>query len=116
MAAAGTVVDKPGKIQIECLDYHECIHYIEAKYGINTRDYAGRFSKLAKEYDEDKSYLDFWHWLLDNDFMELHNGSIQTLFPDTHPNAPEWVQEILGLIVLEFLEDGEDSIEFWVEW
>ncbi len=36
----------------ETVDYHELIKHVEKKYGINTRDYAGRWSTKGKEEKE----------------------------------------------------------------
>lgn len=95
-------------------DYHEVIHFVEEKYGFDSRDYAGKYS--SKPFDETIPYLDFWHWLIDGPFAELHNRSAKYLdlkFELEDEETPTWVKEILQKIFDEF---QEDEMEFWVEW
>ncbi len=95
-------------------DFHQVIDYIEKKYEISVRDYAGKFSN--KTYDETTPYLDFWHWLIDGPFSEINNGSYQYLdlkYELENEDTPDWVKEILQKIYDEF---QEDEMEFWVEW
>ncbi len=113
---------KPKHETKSSLNYNDCIHYIEEKYGIDTRDMAGSH-KAA--WPNNIPYLDTWHWFLDNDFGELHNGSYQYLdinLTDWRGNPkPEHVQQVLKLISDEFGEyatgsEAERLIEFWIEW
>lgn len=106
---------KPKKVSHEpTWDYHQVIHYVEEKHGFNARDYAGKFGK--KDFDANVPYLDFWHWLLDHDFVDMYNGSYQYLLVKEHledEETPPWVKEILQKIYDEF---QEDDMEFWVAW
>jgi hypothetical protein len=110
-------------------DYHEVIHYIEKKYGINTRGYKPEVS--LPHY---KDYLDFWHYVLKDN--EVHNGCYIYLNmlggyddeewvegqaeDDGHWDGdssyrPRWVREIQKMIYDEFKpENGE--MKCWVAW
>jgi hypothetical protein len=103
----------PRQIHPDTLDYHDCVAWIEQKYKVDLRDYASHFK------DRDKPYLDFWHWLLDNDFSEVHNGSfnLMSLNPGSAAaDPPDWVKEILKMFKDEFDVDNEDELNFWIEW
>lgn len=104
------------KIIVEGFDYHECTKYIEEKYNINTRDYAGKFSvekQLPLEKIEEIPYQDFWHWIVSNN--EIHNGCVFKLYAEDAEDMEDWQQEILKLYLDEFADNGEDII-FWVDW
>ena len=91
-------------IQITYYDYNKVIDYIEEKYSIRVRDYAGYLKDLPNE----RPYLDFWHWIVDN--YEIHDGCYVTFTWQEHyddEDTPEWVKEILSLILKEFPEDLE---------
>ena len=96
-------------------DYHEIIHYLEKKHSFDSRNLLGRrYSGLP----DDPEHLDFWHWLLDNDASEIHNGDFFCLDLDyrlKHKNTPVWVKEILQFIKDEFAPD-DDCLEMKVEW
>jgi hypothetical protein len=114
-------MNKPTKRTREYWDYYEIILYIEEKYEINTRNYAGKF---ATADFQDKPYLDFWHWILENDGSEVHNGSFFSLQIQQNrcdwdeESYPSWVREILALIDKEFGGDVDENgyLEMWVEW
>ncbi|MBI1968775.1 hypothetical protein HYS49_02595 [Candidatus Woesearchaeota archaeon] len=141
------------------MDYLEMIRFVEEKYGITVRDYAGRFAVFPKQveqynptappelrvdgntrYDSEAyqrferwreenklptpdtiPYLDYWHWLLNNHFFEVHNGEVvywhvQEIL-DTE-DAPVWVKEITQRIHDEFKEqlDEAGGLEVLIEW
>lgn len=106
---------KPKKVQhAPTWDYRQVIDYIEEKYKINVRDYAGKFAH--PEIDDKVPYLDFWHWLIDHDFSDMYNGSYQWIWVTEHlenKKTPPWVKEILQKIYDEF---QEDDMQFWIEW
>ena len=96
------------------LDYIKCRDFIEDKYQIKTRDYAGKF---GKDGVTDKPYLDFWHWLI-GEYDYICNDSHFTLMPLEHlkdNRTPDWVKEILKLFVAEFPPDN-GGINFHVRW
>ena len=93
-------------------DYHQVIKYLEKKYKIRVRDYAG---KWLIEWPNDHPYLDFWHWMIDN-YDWIHNGCYIFLTVKNHledPATPVWVKEILQRIHDEF---QEDDMRCWIEW
>lgn len=160
------------------LDYHEIISYIEKKYEIDVRDYAGKFSgkgreesdklkdewldknghlenkhvfnkpngsredwakdskemqlrielntKMQKEnfdrfLDKRVPYLDYWHYLLEHDFCEIHNGcdeywGLKDILEDE--KAPDWIKEITQLVYDEFKEyvDEDGGFNVHISW
>jgi hypothetical protein len=74
-------------------------------------------------HDETKQppYQDFWHWLLDNDFCELHRGGFNYLsfWSIDDDETPEWVKRVLELIKDAVKDnpayDGE-SLNCYVDW
>jgi len=92
---------------------------------ITKEDYDARFKEIheqGKRYGEwlkdnpEPPYLDFWHWLLDEEFENVHNGShvnLSVKYWLDKLDEDDWQREILQLIYDEF---KEDDIEFWVEW
>jgi len=103
-------MDKPVKQAKYAYVYSDLIDYIEKKYKIQTRGY---------KREVDGVYRDFWHWLLDKTWCEMHNGSYQylpikdILTDEEWLKAPDWVREIAQLI---FNEYGEDEMECYVWW
>lgn len=88
---------KPEMKTEEAYDYNDCIRYIEKKYKINTRDYAGKFT--SKKYDETVPYQNFWHWVVNN--CNPHSDGYFWILDNEEPDEP-WQQEILDLINKEF--------------
>jgi len=73
------------------------------------------------EANGERPYLDFWHWLLEHDFAEMHNGSFQYLWSSSleDPETPEWVRTILKDIfetVKGHPACDKDGINFYVSW
>jgi hypothetical protein len=77
----------------------------------------------SKKSDE-RPYLDFWHWLLDNDFCDVQNGSYQYLSKDAFDELEtdgedDWIKQILTDI-FEACEGHpaykKDTIVFYVWW
>ncbi len=124
-------LEKPTKTSHEpTWEYDQVINYLEEKYNFNTRGYTpttGFTEEIKEEYykkypgrrgwgGEEKIYLDFWHWLLENSFSELNNGSYNYLPVKEYledKETPSWVKEILQKMFDEF---QEDEMEFWVAW
>ena len=94
-------------------NYHEVIDYIEKKYNIKTRDYAGKFGKDGNTNNE---YQDFWHWVLQgNEYIT--NGSSGIIYVnELSKNISNWIKEILQLIKDEGFVDDEDYFTFWIKW
>lgn len=101
-------MDKPTIETISYYDFNKCTRYIEEKYGINTRDYAGMFKN--GEVNCEVEYQDFWHWIMDN--KDIHNECFFELLEHDKWNMNDWQKEILQLYIDEF---GEE-IEFYVWW
>ncbi|MHA2280198.1 MAG: hypothetical protein ACXAC5_04925 [Promethearchaeota archaeon] len=108
-------MDKPVKKTMEYLDFNECQEWINHKYNINIRNYAGM--KFTGKPD-DPPYQDFWHSILHR--TEINRGSFFWLdigFWKDDDRAPDWEKEILKMFEDEFEEYIEgDGIEFWVDW
>ncbi len=117
-------------------DYHEVIRYIEEKHGIDTGENGGRYLKQdgkVLKFDEEKPYLNFWHWIIDQN-GGIHNGTsfflvnpenygIETEDGEYPENCDyvvkqedQWALEILQMIFTDLGETEEHSIEMWVEW
>lgn len=72
----------------------------------------------VKIMEDEPPYLDYWHWLLDNDFasgMGSLNGSTQYICLEQSPEKPDWVNKINQLIYDEFGEYCEKGKELEVE-
>jgi hypothetical protein len=102
---------KPKKRNYPRYDYIECARYIEAKYGVNLTNFAGK--KFGA--DDDTPYQNFWHWLLEGRLVG-NPGEIyiphpaECVFQPHDENA--WVGKVLEMFAAEF--DLEDP--FRVEW
>lgn len=107
-------MNKPTPKTFKALDYNECERYIERKYNVDLRDYAGKF-KGGDLNEKNTPYLDFWHWILD--YNDIKRGSF--FYMDFYDAEQQelWIQEILVLFEKEFVEYMEGTcIEFWVDW
>lgn len=93
-------------------DFHEVTNYLEQLHGKDFRDYAG---KWCAKGNEEKPYLDFWHWIIDGG--DIHNGCFFYM-PDREclndPEVEDWKKEIVKYYV-DFLGDDYDE-EMWVDW
>lgn len=65
-------------------------------------------------------YLDYWHWLIDDCFSEVRNGSEQywTIVDILEGDAPQWVKDITQLVYNEFKEelDNYGGLDVWISW
>jgi len=65
-------------------------------------------------------YLDFWHWMIEKHFYEVHNGSTTSMNPSIilSEDNPEWVQEIAQMIQDDFGEyaSSDGDILVLIEW
>jgi hypothetical protein len=80
-------------------------------------------NKAFAEWDKEQGvlpYLDFWHWMTDKHFYEVHNGQTTSLNPSIilKEDNPEWVQEIAQMIQDDFgeLADKDGDIMVLIEW
>src|SRR5271166_3514155 len=91
---------KPKKVVSEPrYDWHEMIAFIESKYDIDVRDYAGKFA-VGTMANNDIEYLDFWHWVV-GEYDYINNPceitfEVKVLLDDNR--TPAWVKEILQRI------------------
>jgi hypothetical protein len=108
-----------------CIDYNRMMNYIDRKYEIKNRDYHENYQgddfRGGRERLGRRAYLDFWHWMLDHCFYEMHNPSHHSINVDEmleDPETPEWVRQILKLIKLEFedLFNQYGELDVWVYW
>lgn len=100
-------------------------------------DIAMKMSIISKHLQDNSVYYDFWHKLIDLDFAEVSNGSMQTMwfnneddeqiFEPNDENEAEYQIELFHLIKKaifkelkpSFEKNGikfEDSIDFYVWW
>lgn len=108
----GYVLDLP---QDSSSDWPEGSEEMRLRIEINT--------KLRDVDDLDRPYEDFWHWLLDNDFSEIHNGSfVQLELHDERlkdPDIPEYVKKVMKAIHTEVKDSDaydEEFVNFYVIW
>lgn len=99
-------------------NYNECRNYLQAKYGYNERDYAGRFTynKQGKPIacDDSKPDQDFWLWVVDR--FDVNNGTFLTFSVDDLPAIDEeWVRTIYYRYVQEFGNE-EGKVELYAYW
>jgi len=92
---------------------------------ITKENYDARYAIIHDQYkryiiwcknNPEPPYLDFWHWLIEQDFEDIHNGSSSTLnikYWLDELCEDDWQREILQLIYNEF---QEAEMEFWIEW
>lgn len=110
-------MEKPTKQKREPIyNYNEVIEYIEKKYGIETRDYYGKFKD---GHDNGKEYCDFWHFICDH--CEIYNGCSAMLFWSQieEEDTPKFVKEIAKLLDDEgfFEQEGDEKIfSFLASW
>jgi hypothetical protein len=96
-------------------DYSSCIKYIEDKYKIKTRDYAGKFLQKSDREVDETPYLDFWHWVI-SEYDWIKNECYISFEVKKHledEKTEQWVKEILTMLYKEF---EEDEMRFWIEW
>jgi len=105
-------MNKPKKRTREYLDYNECAKWIENKYKVDLRNYAGK--KFTGKPD-DPPYQDFWHYIVDSG--DVSNGCFFYLDLYYIDGCTDWQKEILKMFKDEFEEYIEGTcIEFWVDW
>jgi len=92
---------------------------------ITKEEYDKRFAVIHEQFkryqkweleNPEIPYLDYWHWLLENDFSEISNGCERTLSVIdiiSEDYAPKWVKDITQLIYDEF---KEDYMNMSIEW
>lgn len=95
-----------------------------------TKEEVEKDKKLLKEYHKwlqknplppSPPYLDFWHWMINNAFYEVSNGTadywnvIEIL---ENEETPDWVKEITQLVYDEFIDELDDDggLEVWISW
>lgn len=95
------------------LDYHECRDYLQEKYDYQERDYAGKWTNKSPD---DVPYLDFWHYVI-SQAEYITNGSYFEMDKDWKDGLDDddFRVTIINYYFKEF-GNGNDSIEFWVQW
>lgn len=101
-------MNKPTKRTITYYDYSECVDYINDTHGVDIDDFTGRYTG---EYNPDAPVQSFWHYVSEGDSYE----GIFYMYKKWEDDAEDWQKQIIGWFFEEF-SDGEDCIEFWVEW
>lgn len=104
---------KPHPMTISYLLLRDVIKYVESKYGIKTNNYTPitpltedeveeYYDKYPgrKDWNNQKPYLDFWEWVLDE--YQVRNGDTIIFERGEWFPIPRWVNEILDLIETEF--------------
>lgn len=103
-----TKLKKPQKVTKTYYDYHEVAGYLEKKHKKDFRDYGNKYGKNG---DENAPYLNFWHFICENN--EVHNGGFIFL-PERSDHHPKWIDEILGYFE-DFLGDDYNE-QMRVSW
>ena len=101
------------------MNFIDMCSFIDEKYGINQRNYAGKtYAHGSEGYD--KPYQDFWHYQMDNSVHFPANDSfghinLQYQLDDA---KEDWQREIAQLWLDEYGEfaDSDGEIELWVSW
>lgn len=113
-------MNKPQKETKTYYDYHKCRDYLQKKYKYDERDYAGRYKHRGEKIvsmNEEKPYLDFWHWVCDN--YSVHNGCFITFYKDVledlNKDDEKWMKEIYTHYIEEFADDSGE-LEMYVWW
>lgn len=87
---------------------------------------AAKLGLMSDAFDDDL-YVDFWHHMLDNDFSEISNGSVASMWlEEEDPQETDDVkQQIFSLIRSVFFKEvtslpafkkGVEEIEFSISW
>jgi hypothetical protein len=112
------IFEKPNPTTASVYNYHDVIAWIEQKYEIEVRNYMSSTSNLENQ----SSKLDFWFWITDNQFFDIHNGAYCSLMvspevigQEEWDSQPSWVNEILSMIDKEFPE-AEGELTVLVAW
>lgn len=109
---AKVVPKRPKKETRSYFDYNKCRDYLQAKYGYDERDYAGKF--VGKGVRENVPYLDFWHWVLNH--HQIQNGCFVVFTRWEYEDIEEeWVKVIYGHYLDEFA-DKEGNLDLYVWW
>jgi len=108
---------KPKKLlkRTEYYNYNSCVKYINKKYDIDIRDYAG---KPGGKGNTKTIHFDFWHWILHHYIDSIQNPCELTLNIDKMiklADEEDWVLEILALFEKEFFQNKREHI-FLIEW
>ena len=107
-------MDKPSIKTVDGYSYLECSQYLEWKYGHCERDFAGKY--FQGEMDENKSYLDFWHWVVKK--HTVVNGCWINFSREEFDEisiADGWIRTIYDRYLKEFA-DGRGDLTMIVEW
>ena len=94
-------------------DYDDMVNIIEDKYKFKVRDYHDfKFPNLNKI---DRPFMDFWHFMIDEYFTDIRNGSLCHLnWQEVHDIAKEeWQQEIITYFIKEF---GTQNFMVHIYW
>lgn len=93
-------------------DFNECTEYIEKKYNIKHRDYAGKFSDGKVK---DVPYQDYWHFVLDK-YDDIRNDYYFDMeISYMREDAEDWQNKITDLFEKEFADEN-GIIQFHVWW
>lgn len=106
-------MEKPKLKNKSSYDWNKAVEYIEKKYNIDIRDYAGKFKNGKMR---DVKYLDFWHFMID--MFDIHNGCFITLSDDyiiDNEKIEPWQKEINDIFLDEFGGKNREAT-FWVSW
>ena len=83
-------------------------------------DHYKRYQEWTKQNPE-PPYLDYWHWLLDRCFSNIHNGSeaywnVKEILEDEQ--TPDWVKDITQKVYDEFKDNLDESgcLKVLIEW
>ena len=105
---------KPKEKTKTAYDYNECRDWLQAKYGYDERDYAGKYASPIP--NPSAPYQDFWHFVLDQ--TPVHNGCYINIEDSWLEDAAPWQREIINRYLDHFgtTGDGYRCALFWVEW
>lgn len=102
---------KPKLYKKEYYYWTDITKYIEDKYSMVVRDWAGKFRRTR--YDPNIPYQDFWHSILNK--FHIIEGNYETwavYWGEYYDRAEEWEKEIIDILIKE----GFDGVEINFSW
>lgn len=111
--------DCPGNSK-RCWKGDKMVECSDEEYESAKQDYYNRCNKFNdwKKRVGEKPYQDFWHWFLEQQYIEGSANNSKMCFDFNEiDEAPDWVQEILKLVKKEFYDELTNGfLDVWVEW
>lgn len=99
--------------------YFDLIHYLEAKYGFDSRDWGARSKDnlyTGVKANKANPHQDFWS----GEMCDLVDGNgvyfSLDLSPEQDPYRSDWVNEVYALLRKEFPDETDNVLPLYVWW